>query len=119
MATRTKAAISSVSVSRPDDRKSTARPQYYRLKDGRQVIDVINDITIAFILIKGPLEIDKVIQVFCLGNAVKYHMRSGRKEGAINDIEKRDEYLGMGKIDAKFWKDIAIPVMEKALGKSK
>ena len=34
-------------------------------------------------------------------------------------LEKRDEYLGMGKIDTKFWKDIAIPVMEKALGKSK
>ena len=119
MAPRAKAAVVLTSLSRHDDRKPTARPSYYRLKDGRQVIDVINDISIAFVLIKGPIDMSNVIQVFCLGNAVKYHMRSGKKEGATNDIEKRDEYLGMGKIDPKLWRDIAIPIMEKALGKSK
>lgn len=119
MAARTKAQIAPAGDSGHIARKPEARPAYYRLKDGRQVIDVISDISIAFVLVKGPLSMDNVVQIFCLGNAVKYHMRSGKKEGATNDIEKRDEYLGMGKIDPRFWRDIAIPIMEKALGKSK
>ena len=76
---------------------------------------MIQDILGAYVMIKGPIKADESSVLFCLGNAVKYQMRHGKKEGARSDKEKRDEYLGMGKICPKFWKDIAIPVIENSL----
>lgn len=94
---------------RSNNRAEGLRPDYYKLKCGKQVIDIIHLILEAYVVhMKHPLDL------FCLGNAVKYEMRSGLKPGASDDEKKRDTYLAMGQIDSIFWQDIAIPVIRNA-----
>ena len=108
--------VVSADPDRSDNRKrEAARPAYYRLPDGSEVIDVISDLLKAYVVICSPLGADSALQLFCLGNAIKYHMRDGLKAGATNDVDKRDEYLTIGKIDTKFWMDIALPLMRRAM----
>ncbi len=76
---------------------------------------MISDLLKAYVVICSPLGADSALQLFCLGNAIKYHMRDGLKAGATNDVDKRDEYLTIGKIDTKFWMDIALPLMRRAM----
>ena len=110
------ATVLSPDTDRSDNRKrAAARPAYYKLPDGSEVIDVIGDLLRAYVVICTPLGADSALQLFCLGNAIKYEMRDGKKAGAVNDRNKRDEYLEMGKIDPKFWINIALPVIRNAM----
>lgn len=79
---------------------------------------MIQDILGTYCMVKQVAASDASV-LFCLGNAVKYQMRDGKKKGAISDKEKRDEYLAMGKICPKFWRDIALPVIENAINGKK
>ena len=110
------ATVVSPDTDRSDNRKrDAARPAYYKLPDGSEVIDVISDLLRAYVVICTPLGADSALQLFCLGNAIKYHMRDGLKAGSTNDADKRDEYLAIGRIDTKFWMDIALPLMRRAM----
>lgn len=116
MDTKRNTSVVSADPYRSDNRKrDAARPAYYRLPDGSEVIDVISELLKAYVVICSPLGEDSALQLFCLGNAIKYHMRDGLKAGSTNDSDKRDEYLSIGKIDTKFWMDIALPLMRRAM----
>ena len=52
-------------------------PAYYQSASGVEVIDVIDAFDLGF----------------CLGNAVKYILRAGRKGDAIEDLRKAQWYL--------------------------
>lgn len=53
------------------------KPKYYKSKSGLDVIDVIADFDMDFLM----------------GNCFKYIVRSGKKEDAIKDLEKAKEYI--------------------------
>ena len=91
----------------------TLRPDYYSGHDGKECIEIIRLLLEAYTCCK---EVADISSLFCLGNAIKYEFRMGRKNGATDDEKKRDTYLAMGKIDAKWWKDIAKPVINHAVG---
>lgn len=54
-------------------------PSHYKLRDGLQVIDCLEDLNIA--------------KDYCHGNAIKYLMRAGRKGSAVEDFKKAQWYL--------------------------
>ena len=56
-------------------------PDYYQLENGLEAIDIID----ALDLTKG----------FCVGNAIKYLIREGRKDGELTqiDVQKAIWYL--------------------------
>jgi len=54
-------------------------PSYYKGKSGLEAIDVI--------------EAFGLDQSFCLGNVVKYILRAGKKNAAIQDLKKARWYL--------------------------
>lgn len=105
--------VASVSKGRPNNRaEGHVKPEYYKLKGKKQVIDIIELVLDSYTeIVRTP----KNLSLFCLGNAVKYEMRNGLKPGALDDEKKRDTYLAMGQIDPLFWKDIACPVIQNAL----
>lgn len=57
-------------------------PSHYQLKDGREVMDLIEEATGEF----------SGFDSFCVGNIFKYVMRNGKKNG-IEDLEKARYYL--------------------------
>lgn len=117
MADKRNAEVASAGQRKRNSRaKAEIRPDYYRLKGGKQVIDIIELLLDSYTeIVKTP----KNLSLFCLGNAVKYEMRNGLKPGALDDEKKRDTYLAMGRIDPLFWKDIARPVIQNALSEAR
>ena len=54
---------------------SAIRPNYYKLKNGLELIDLIDN------------------KSFCTGNAIKYLIRAGLKGDRLEDLEKAKYYI--------------------------
>ena len=54
---------------------SAIRPNYYKLKNGLELIDLIDN------------------KSFCVGNAIKYLIRAGLKGDRLEDLEKALYYV--------------------------
>ena len=54
---------------------SEIRPNYYKLKNGLELIDLID------------------AKSFCIGNAIKYLVRAGLKGDRLEDLEKAKYYV--------------------------
>ena len=54
---------------------STLRPNYYKLKNDLELIDLIDQ------------------KSFCTGNAIKYLIRAGLKGDRLEDLEKAKYYI--------------------------
>lgn len=75
------------------------QPEYYKSKLGIDCIDVIGDV----LGVEG-------FRGFCLGNAIKYIYRAGKKNNELEDLSKATWYmnryiatkLGIDKEDAKY-----------------
>ena len=79
-------------------KQNPIQPEYYKSKLGVDCIDVIGDV----LGIEG-------FRGFCLGNAIKYIYRAGKKNNELEDLSKATWYmnryietkLGISKEDAK------------------
>ena len=79
-------------------KQNPIQPEYYKSKLGVDCIDVIGDV----LGIEG-------FRGFCLGNAIKYIYRAGKKNNELEDLSKATWYmnryiatkLGIDKEDAK------------------
>ena len=88
-----------------DSREMVNSPAHYRLKDGKEVIDYIEDFGL------GPS--------FTLGNAVKYLARAGRKfeDKTDEDIKKAEWYMNRlsaeTKLPVKVVEVMVLGILEK------
>ena len=63
------------------DHDNVTNPQHYDLFPGQQVIDII----------EAALTPEEFAG-YCKGNAIKYRLRAGRKDDAIQDLAKAEWY---------------------------
>ena len=57
-------------------------PKHYRLPSGREIVDVMREILT-----------EEEFRGWCKGNALKYIFREGKKDDAVQDIEKARKFL--------------------------